>query len=36
MTFVIPLEDILLSNETEDSNGLIQDDVNFSFSFLYN
>ena len=36
MTFVIPFEDILLGNEAEDSNGLIQDDVDFSFGFLYN
>ena len=36
MAFVIPFEDILLGNETENSDGLIQDDVDFSFSFLYN
>jgi hypothetical protein len=36
MTFVILFEDILLGNEAEDSNGLIQDDVDFGFSFLYN
>jgi len=35
MTFVIPFKDILLGNETENSNGLIQDEVDFSFSFLY-
>jgi hypothetical protein len=34
MSLVIPFEHILRGDEAEDSNGLIQDDVDLSFSFL--